>query len=288
MRRGFTLLELLVVMAIMGMMATASVASYRTMRQGMEESSVVRSSSQFLRLAYQRSKIDRVPVNVYFWNETISVEDEQKGTKTIAAGRAVAVRRLGRITAIDGKKLVDEFGDLDIYGVTDDEGELDPGDSSYQNDSGMYLYQVNGDESSFQRSTVSRSTAPKPLSITKGKMITDPDWQPDGDGGNSIPAYAFYIQDEGGVSWKKGDAYGLEFGDFGLPNNYLFGDGYSDSAANPIREIKVVNFNPLASNDGGGETVTVSALRPNAQGELAVKKIDSTTAPNRDLKEQNE
>ena len=282
--RGFTLLELLVVMAIMALMATASVTSYRTMRQGMEESSVVRNASQFVRLAYQRSKIDRVPVNVYFWNETRSIEDN-KGNKLSVSGRAVAVRRLGRITSVDGQILVDEFGDLDVYGVTDDEGMLDPDNSSYQNDSGMYLYQANGNETTFARSLVSRSTAQSKQENIR--MMSDPDWQPSASGGNSILAYGFYIQNKGGVTWKKGDAYGLEFGDFELPQNYVFGNSFSDSLANPIREVKVMNFNPLAGSDGGGQTVQVGAPRPHEQGELAVKPIDSTTAPNRNMNQQN-
>ena len=285
-RGAFTLLELLVVMAIMGILGTASVTSYRTMRQGLEESSVLRNTSQFVRLAYQRSKIDRVPVNVYFWNETISEEDETKDAKFVVEGRAVAVRRLGRISTVEGQKLVDEFGDLEVYGVTDDEGNLDPGDSSYQSDSGMYLYQINGREQTFKRSVVSRSTMQY---VSENiRLISDPDWQPTEDGGNRITAYAFYLQKPNGVTWKKGDAYGLEFADFGLPYGYIFGNSYSQSASSPVSEIKVMNFNPLSGNDGGSETVTVSAMRPNAQGVMSVATLDSTTPPNSSMRRQNQ
>ena len=70
-KRAFTLLELLVVMAIMGFMGTLSVAGYRAMRRGMEERSVMQNVNQFIRSAYQRAQIDRQPVSVYFWNETL-------------------------------------------------------------------------------------------------------------------------------------------------------------------------------------------------------------------------
>ena len=284
-RRAFTLLELLVVMAIMGLMATASITSYRTMRQGMEESSVVRNASQFIRLAYQRSKIDRVPVNVYFWNETRQVESDD-GDKLSVAGRAVAVRRHGRVTSVEGMILVDEFGDLDVYGVTDDEGELDPGNTSgYQNDSGMYLYRINGDESSFQRSIVSRSTAP--VTTENIRMMSDPNWTPSSDG-PGITAYGFYMKDKGGISWTKGDAYGLEFGDLELPDKYIFGNSFSESISTPIREIKVMNFNPLAAGDGGGQKIQISAIRPNAQGVPEAKSLEDTVAPNRNMNAQNE
>ena len=67
-RRAFTLLELLVVMAIMGMMAVMSVGGYRAMRRGMQERAVMTNVNQFIRAAYQRAQIDRLPVSVYFWN----------------------------------------------------------------------------------------------------------------------------------------------------------------------------------------------------------------------------
>ena len=290
MRRAFTLLELLVVMSIMGIMATASAVSYRTMRRGLEESSVVRNASQFVHLAYQRSQIDRVPVNLYFWNETSSIEDETKGTKTVVAGRAVAVRRNGRLSAVDGQKLVDEYGDLQVYAATDEEGDIDENSSKYQNDVTMYLYKVNGNESTFQRSKVSQTTAPYP--ITDVKMMSDIEQTSEsgGTGGDAsalgsstvknddkkILAYAFYVQNNGGVTWYKGDAYGLEFADFGLPNNYIFGNNYSTSVDNPVREVKVINFDPLSGSASG--KVAIGALRPNSQGELTVKSLGETAA----------
>lgn len=285
-RRGFTLLELLIVMSIMSIMAVASATSYRTMRRGLEESAVVKTASQFIRLSYQRSKIDRVPVNVYFWNETVKEEDDD-GPLTVV-GRAVAVRKLGRITARSGQMLIDEFGDLDVYGVKDDEGDLDENSSDYENDSGTWLYRVNGDEQSFQRTLVSRSTAP--FKTTGIVMISYPKFFHPNSTEKEITSYAFYIlpDDKGGIDWKKGDAYGLEFGDFSLPNGYIFDTTYSSSVSDPYQEIKVMNFNPTGSSDGGGQTIQISALRPNSQGTLAAKTIDKTVAPNRDQQAQNE
>lgn len=280
-RRGFTLLELLVVMAIMGMMATASITSYRTMRQGMEESAVMRNASQFVRLAYQRTKIDRVPVNVYFWNET--TQEETDSSQLSVCGRAVAVRKLGRVSAKEGQVLLDEFGDLEVFGCRDDEGNLDAGSSAYQNDSGTWLYRVNGDEQTFQRTLVSRFTVAH--ETTGIQMISYPDSEE-----KSITVYGYYILpgDRGGIDWKKGDAYGLEFGDFSLPNRYIFGNTFSSSASNPNQEVKVMNFNPLGSGDGGGQTIEISSLRPNAQGVPEAKRLDKTVAPNRNQQEQNQ
>ena len=277
---GFTLLELLVVMAIMGLMATASVASYRTMRRGMEESAVLRNASQFIRLAYQRSKIDLVPVNVYFWNELRSEATSSSAMSVV--GRAVAVRRHGRFTAKKGRLLLDEFGDLEVYGYVDDEGNLDAGNTSYQNDEGMYLYRINGSEQDFQRSLVSRISASHSTSAIT--MISYPDTEE-----KTITSYGFYLldRDQGKVDWQKGDAYGLEFADLELPNGYIFGSTYSESITSPVSEIKVFNFNPVGrSGDGGSLTIQVSSIRPGDDGSPTAKRIDNTTAPNRDQIDQ--
>lgn len=280
-RRGFTLLELLVVMAIMGLMATASITSYRSMRQGMEEGAVVRNASQFIRLAYQRSKIDMVPVNVYFWNET--TKEESDDSPLTVCGRAVAVRKLGRITAKDGQKLIDEFGDLEVYGCKDQDGKADPESTDYQNDSGTWLYRVNGNEQTFQRTLVSRFTVPS--KDTAVRMISYPTSED-----KTIVSYGYYIlpDDKGGVDWKKGDAYGLEFGDFSLPERYIFGNTFSSSVSNPNTEVKVMNFNPLGGSDGGSQTIDIGAIRPNAMGAPEAKRLDKTVAPSRDQQEQNE
>ena len=280
-RRGFTLLELLVVMAIMGLLATASVTSYRSMRQGMEEGAVVRNASQFIRLAYQRSKIDMVPVNVYFWNETTKEESDDHPLSV--CGRAVAVRKLGRLSGKDGQILIDEFGDLEVFGCKDEDGRPDPSSSAYETDTGTWLYRVNGDEQTFQRTLVSRFTVP--YKMTAIKMISYPESED-----KELTPYGYFIlpDDNGGVDWKKGDAYGLEFGEFTLPERYIFGNTFSSSVSTPNQEVKVMNFNPLGGSDGGSQTIDIGAIRPNAQGAPEAKRLDKTVAPSRDQQEQNE
>ena len=281
MKKGFTLVELLVVIGIMGLLGTVSVGGYRAMQRGMEERSVMQSVNSFVRAAYQRAQIDRQPVVVYFWNETIRKASDD--FNEIVVGRAVAVRKLGRITAKDGQKLLDEFGDLEVYGCKDEDGKLDAQSTDYQSDSGTWLYRVNGDEQNFQRTLVSRFTVPS--TDTNIRMISYPQTE-----AKEITSYGYFIlpDDKGGVDWKKGDAYGLEFGDFSLPQRYIFGNTFSTSVANPNTEVKVMNFNPLGGNDGGSQTIDIGAIRPNAQGAPEAKRIDKTVAPSRDQQEQNE
>ena len=112
MNRAFTLIELMVVMAIMGLLGTVSVGGYRAMQRGMEERGVMQSVNSFIRTAYQRAQIDRQPVVVFFWNETERLASEEH--TEVVVGRAVAVRRYGRISAVSDGLLIDEFADLNL------------------------------------------------------------------------------------------------------------------------------------------------------------------------------
>ena len=122
-RRAFTLLELLVVMAIMGMMAVMSVGGYRAMRRGMQERAVGENVDKFLRAAHQRAQIDRQPVAVYLWNETLQVARDNADGVAIVVGKAVAVRYAGRLTRVVGNNLYDEFGDFRFQNEEDDDDE---------------------------------------------------------------------------------------------------------------------------------------------------------------------
>ena len=144
MRTGFTLIELLVVMAIMGLLGTISVGGYRAMQRGMEDRGAMQNVNQFIRSAYRRAQIDRQPVVIYFWNELL--REETENAPRVVVGRAVAVRRSGRISEADGQYLCDEFGDLRFMRLTKDEGDELEDDvaasGSTQKGNGMYLYRM--------------------------------------------------------------------------------------------------------------------------------------------------
>ena len=269
-RKAFTLVELLLVVAIMGLMGSVSVGGYRAMRRGMEERGVMENANQFIRSAYQRAIIDRQPTAIYFWNETLREATDTE--ELLVVGRAVAVRRSGRWTAIDGKYLVDEFGDLSAMVPRDDEGQPDEAQSieGTEKGNGMYLYRMNGNESQFQRSLVSQFTKPKPQS--DALLI--------GETSEEIPAYGFYCGNKGGIAWKVGDAYGFEFEELRLTENYIFNSDFSRSLSSAVKEISVMTFSP----DGtiGGGSITVSVLRPDNGGALQAKKVATTESPKKD------
>ena len=278
--RGFTLVELLVVMAIMGLLGTISVGGYRAMQRGMEERGVMDNMNQFIRYAYQRAQIDRQPVAVYFWNELLRKETDD--SPPIVVGRAVAVRRSGRITDVVGGKLYDEFGDLRFMRLTKSDSDEDSDDDdasasgSTREGNGMFLYCMDGTDSSFKRSVVSQTT--KRTQSNERMLAT---------GGNAvIESYAFVVMDAGGVQWNRGDAYGFEFAETQLPHNYIFGSDYSDSDSSPVKDIKVLRFKPGrysgTGTSGGVEgdySIQVSSLRPDATGSLSAQPVATTKSP---------
>lgn len=281
-RKAFTLLELLLVIAIMGFMGTVAVGGYRAMRRGMEERSVMQNVSQFIRSAYQRAQIDRQPVNVYFWNETLREEATDAPLQVV--GRAVAVRRSGRLTKVQDPYLVDEFGDLRFSRLTKDtdaSGMTD--DSSSGNSLGVFLYAINGTETGSQmcRSTVSESTKRQSAGnepLLQGGMM------------KNAYDYAYVVKDRGGVTWKPGMAYGFEFADIQLPHNYLFGGNYSRSVKTPIAGEDVIRFR-VSANSGSGATqglsdsgtVTVYSLRPGSSGSITAQRVGLSERPNSNL-----
>ena len=297
-RRAFTLLELLVVIAIMGLLGSISIGGYRAMQRGMEERGVMQNANQFIRAAYQRAQIDRQPVAIYFWNETLQKESDTD--ILVVVGKAVAVRRSGRLSYVQGNFLGDEFGDLRFNRlVTDEDNESNSNASeSDTDDSGVYLYRINGNEGNQPlRSKIAKTTRKLLLSEP---LLAGLSAQAD----NSIPAaiknleaenadiecYAYRLIDKNGVEWKVGDAYGFEFAEIQLPKNYIFGSNYSQSDSSPIAGEQVIRFK-VSQNSGSGanqgtdgkSTIEIYVMRPDQSGGLSPKSIGQTDSPTSSL-----
>lgn len=291
MRRGFTLIELLVVVAIMGILGTVSVAGYRGMQRGMEERGAMQNVNQFIRSAYQRAQIDRQPVAVYFWNETL--RDERKDDETmIVVGKAVAVRRASRFTRVTGSYLCDEFGDLSFNRlVQDGDAEGESGESadaeSTTPGNGVYIYSMNGDEGSQpKRALVSQNTVRQ---RQQELLLLGPPR------GSSYPvveieSYAYKMLSGGNWQPKAGDAYGFEFAELELPHNYIFGSSFSKSSSSPVAGEDVIRFSVSANSGSGSKggldgksSITVSSLRPDSSGSLAAQKVADSDSPTKDI-----
>lgn len=249
--RGFTLLELMVVVAIMAFLGLASANGYNALKRGMADRSAVDAASAFLRAAKERALVDRVPTAVFCWNRVVNDK---------AVGEAVAVRRAGRITSVVGDYLYDEYGDLDraydtSYAVSDlgtrkgfrlwrmrDDGS-DP-----QMDYAMVADGVCANGSSgelFHLRGVS-SVMPDDFDVWEKEML----YGKGADENNTIiPACAFYKLDGGTFSnWKVGTAYGLEFQRMTLPNGFIFGDS-APTDSDRIEIAATMAFGPDRSDN---------------------------------------
>ena len=303
MKRGFTLLELLVVVGIMGLLGTVSVGGYQQMRRGMEEKGVMRDVNTLIRAAYQRAQIDRQPTAVVFWNETLRGENDVDDENMIVVGHAVAVRRSGRITEVSSDLLLDEFADLELSYQADDDGDGSGGASRAD----MYLYPMDNLSEVEQSSSVRRSLVetkvygerrtPVYLTGTKTENVSSSEGGGYSPGQGEIYVYGFRVKDQNGVNWRAGMAYGMEFAHLVLPHGYFFGQGssYSTSSDNPVREAGTLVFDVgynagsgMSSGSQGGlmsrTSIPVSAFRLGKTGVLEPKKIGDSAKPTDDLR----
>ena len=297
--KGFTLIELLVVIGIMGLLGTASVGGYRQMRRGMEEKGVIQDVNTLIRAAYQRAQIDRQPTAVVFWNETLRGESDDADESAIVVGRAVAVRRSGRITRVAGDILLDEFADLELsYQVDDGSG------SSGSSKADMYLYPMDDlseieSSSDIRRSLVETKVYPKnetPVYLSGVKTEQMGGGTESGESSGRLTIYGFKLRNQNGVTWKAGKAYGFEFAHIELPHGYIFGgSSYAASSGNPVKPAGSLVFD-VGYNSGNGMTagstgglgsrtsIPIYALRPDTSGNLTATKIGDTAKPTDKMK----
>lgn len=307
MKRAFTLIELLVVIGIMGLLGTASVGGYRAMQRGMAERGVMDNVNALIRAAYQRAQIDRQPTAIYFWNETLRAADDDR--TEIVVGKAVAIRRHGRISQKQGQFLYDEFADLDLSYQTDDAASSDGGAGEGASDSKkntMYLYPIDRlsdieDTAQLKRSVVDQKVFAQevtPLFLSGVNAEGNPTGElsdtdtPSGETKGLIKVYAFKVEDAGGVQWQAGMAYGFEFARLELPHGFIFGTSYATDVQNPVREAGTMTFT-VGLNQGNGvsgstglgarKSITVSSLLPDTSGNLTAKSIGTSADPTKDL-----
>lgn len=281
MRKGFTLIELLTVMMIMALMGTAAIGGYRAMQRGMEERGVMQNANSAIRAVYQRAQIDRQPTAIFFWNETLA--SETADANAVVVGRAVAVRRHGRLSNRIGQLLIDEFGDLEhAYPVADDQGASTSQDT-------MFLYPMENLQQMSGTSRLLRSTVE--TAVVKQNESTLYYTTTDKIDNGEIENYAFKLVQENGVGWKPGMAYGFEFLSIQLPHGYIFGTEFSDSTNEPVKNIATFVFKPgintgsglnTGGTIGGTDKIQISVLRP--QGlTLRAEKVGTTDSPERRL-----
>lgn len=290
MKKAFTLLELLVVIGIMGLLGTVSIAGYNGATKGMEDRTVIENASALIRSARERALVDRKIVAIKYWNETIGVDEDDANDITVV-GRAVAVRSAGRISYVgdSGKRLYDEFGDLELTYPSVNKANASSSDSeaadsenakvTEENSSTMYLYQMKDLNSGMGRSVVSDYVfCSDPIS--EKYLSGTPQ---DKDNGKLYP-YAFYVRDQGSAkTWEAGDSYGFSFVEIELPKGYIFGSSYKKTLSDPIDGEGVIVFSRDGDVVSGNKTLRIYAIRPGKTGALVAKPVGMTRDPTQEL-----
>ena len=274
---AFTLVELLVTMALMGLLATVSTVGYYAAVRGMNDRGARQTVVSSLRFAMQRALIDDLPVAVFLCNETVKVaKDELEEDKVV--GKITVVRMGGRITYVNnGREIVDEFADwgssypvhdkhdanaskrstIRMYRLVPSGNGLKESKSDYLSQVTDYVYEIRKDS---QESLLASGLKLRGLHENKEEI-------PTGNPGNSsfsqssvnyAPFYGFYV--EGGCTkWEVGDAYGFEIAQMQLPDGYLFSSS-TGSQVGDVQDAEVLFFNP-ATVKFDKETFDMSSVK---------------------------
>ena len=265
--RGFTLVELLVTMGLMALLATVSIGGYYGAVRGMTERGAKQDVVSFLRLARQRALVDQVPTAVLFMNRRLSNENVAMGESARIVGEAIAIRRVGRITYVNGNYLSDEFGDLEKTYSTDAGG-------SSGSTADMRLYRMQ--DQNVRYSTVRDR-------VVRAKLATEILFGMNINGNyqtNNVSVWAFEVTG-GSASWKVGDAYGTEIASIRLPHGYVFGSTVPSQVGKTSDVGSPCFFNPDDASPLGVNMnfsgIEVRAYTP-AKGDQQLRKKFSVNA----------
>jgi len=281
MRRGFTLLELLMVMAVMGLLGTVATAGYYAAVSGMEVRGAKESVASLIQAAQQRAATDHVPTGVYFYNQLL--RQGAVSHNAVAVGVAVAVRSGGRVSCVverGGKYLVDEFADIERgrKAWTSDMSSADKSDLDSRA-STTRLYRIDPAAKKIEPSEVydyvvervgNIDTCEESFACAGGSTA-------DGSSSRGIPSFAFQIaqgtSNKADSKWSAGDLYGYEIGMLQLPHNMIFGSRLPTNLGSPIVDepVETVFFKANGDKASGSTKVEMSTCRTTgADGALSV------------------
>ena len=273
-RRGFTLLEPLMVIGVMGLLGTVATAGYYAAVTNMEVRGAKESVASLIQAAQQRAATDHVATGVYFYNQLL--REGSVNHNAVAVGVAVAVRAGGRVSCVvdkGGKYLVDEFSDIN-RGRKVLRRNMSSQDRSDLNNrsSAMRLYRIDVPGAQIESSEVYDYVVERVEEID----TCEETFAAVGGGRTNILSYAYQIaQGTSGKAdskWRAGDLYGYEIAVIQLPHNMIFGKALPTSLGNPIAEKPVDPvFFRTNGRPKGTTSVDISTCRTTgANGALAV------------------
>lgn len=272
MKKGFTLVELLAVIGLMGLMGAIAIGGYSAVVRGMSDRAALDAAKGIIDAARQRANLDRKKTYVYLSDEVVKVDSEMSAG--IVNGVAIAVRPVGRVSAVVGDLICDEFGDLaNTYAsLSAEEGSSDS--EMEASASTMKLYSIPQKDFALVKEGVFKT------SVQVNRTLETPDGDSDetstGVSGEDWVNRSFYYYGfkrvGGGATFSAGDEYGQEFAVARLPPGYTFSSSVQMSGASNLGQQggRIIELNPT---DNASPGVTVYRRRPDGNFE----SIGSTT-----------
>lgn len=272
MKKGFTLVELLAVIGLMGLMGAIAIGGYSAVVRGMSDRAALDAAKGIIDAARQRANLDRKKTYVYLFDEVVKVDSEISAG--IVNGVAIAVRPVGRVSAVVGDLICDEFGDLaNTYAsLSAEEGSSDS--EMEASASTMKLYSIPQKDFALVKEGVFKT------SVQVNRTLETPDGDSDetatGVSGEDWVNRSFYYYGfkrvGGGATFSAGDEYGQEFAVARLPPGYTFSSSVQMSGAGNLGQQggRIIELNPT---DNASPGVTVYRRRPDGNFE----SIGSTT-----------
>lgn len=241
MKKAYTLVELLVVIALMGMMATLAVSSYSAITRGMRERAALATARSLADAAMQRARMDRAKVYIYLFNEVIVLDTPT--SRGSGSGVMIAVRPIGRVTQVpEAGFFCDEFSDVSkIYGTLEDEGTGGASVNAPDESASTFrLYNITRQDYAAVREGVSDTTVRDYDLEDVADEVKPREWK----------VYGFKKTGEGGVAFEVGDLYGQEFAVTRLPTGYFFSSSVpmNGTASLGQKLVRVERIDPTSSS----------------------------------------
>ena len=255
-RGGFTLVELMAVVALMGIMGVLAVGGYSAVTRGMSERAALATARSLADVALQRAQIDRAPVYVFLFNEVLSLDSD--ASVGVVQGVAIAVRQCGRVTESADGLVCDEFGDLDRSFksiLDDDDSEAESEEKKKAAASTMRIYNLRSRESAEVEEGVRSYT------------VTDEDLEDGGGTGAFVNWKVYGFKKVSGADFQVGDPYGQEFAVMRLPQGYTFSSSVSMSSSSDLGQKAAGTVRVVNPGDSSAPSLTVYARRPNGSFE---------------------
>lgn len=289
--KGFTLLELLMVVAVMGLLGTVATAGYYAAVTGMEVRGAKEAVASVMLAAQQRAATDHVPTGVLFYNRLEREGSDDNSAR--AVGVAVAVRAGGRVSCVvNNKYLFDEFNDINFGRKALKKTTKGDQKSAIESRSAnVLLYRIDMASEKIDISAVKDYVVERDYNSGEceetmaalGQAVTN------------ISSYAFMIADNASSfhktansKWGAGDLYGYEIAAIQLPHNMVFGSSDGDiptSADNPIKvdPVKPIFFRSDGRRKGSSSVKMATCRTKDASGKLKVDdKFESDSMDDKD------